>query len=197
MRSSIINVSIGYGRDHPLDFTLSHRIYAANYGYEYRKTRDNLVPKALPTWSKYPAALEVIRDREAVMIVDTDAEILGDCPPFHHVLETNPEADVFMALGHSLRPNAGMIILRGGERGAAFCEALMAIRHQELPEEDFCVAGGDNGHVINLVRGEWRNRLHLLSLIWNNTTKPCDWDCIRHYTGPMRDWLLRQRQFVA
>lgn len=188
MRATVINISVGYAPGEPLDFTFSHRCYAARHGYEYRKVRDNLLPEALPTWSKYPAALEVIHEREAVMIIDTDAHILPGAPAFEAMLDAHPKADIFMALGHSFRPNAGMIILRGGPRGAAFCEAVLASRGRDLPEQDICVPGGDNGHVINLVRtGPFRDRLHMLSPIWNNTTQPSDWDYIRHYTGPMRE----------
>ena len=193
MRATVINISVGYAPGEPLDFTFSHRCYAARHGYEYRKVRDNLLPDALPTWSKYPAALEVIRERDAVMIIDTDAHILPGAPAFEAMLDAHPKADVFMALGHSFRPNAGMIILRGGYRGAEFCEQLLSIRRDEMPTEDWDALGGDNGHVINLVRsGPFRDRLHILPPIWNNTMQPCDWDYIRHYTGPMRQWLMTQ-----
>jgi len=192
--STIINISIDYAEDYPFDFTASHRAYAARCGYEYRQITEHLLPGALPTWSKYPAAEAVILDRRAVMIIDTDAEILPACPAFDALLDSHPDADLFMALGHSFRPNAGMIILRGGHRGAAFINMLLSVRNTMIPQEDVAKPRGDNGHVINLVRhGPFRDKLHVLPSIWNNTMTPCDWDFIRHYTGPMRKWLQSSR----
>ena len=190
-RSTIVNIHVGYGENGLLDFTGTQRAYAARHGYEYRQVTRNLIEGAKPTWSKYPAALEIIAERDAVMIIDSDAAILEHCPPFHELVEANARHDLFLALGHSFRPNAGVMMLRGGGTGCAerFMRQLLAER--ELPPQDKVAPGGDNGHVISLLRRpEFGGRLFILPPTWNNTTKPSDWDNIRHYTGPMRQSLM-------
>lgn len=130
MVSTIVNVHIGYDAGSPLDFTQTHRIYAERHGYEYRQITRNLISDALPTWSKHPAALAVIDDRDAVMIIDSDAQILETCPPFDKVVTDNHRYDLFLVLGHSFRPNAGLIMLRGGPSSVAgdFLRTLLAER---------------------------------------------------------------------
>jgi hypothetical protein len=191
MVSTIVNVHIGYDAGSPLDFTQTHRIYAERHGYEYRQITRTLIPDALPTWSKHPAALAAIDDRDAVMIIDSDAQILETCPPFDQVVTDNHRYDLFLVLGHSFRPNAGLILLRGGPSSVAgdFLRTLLAERL--MPPTDHARPGGDNGHVISVLRrAPFRDKLFILAPTWNNTMKACDWDHIRHYTGPMRDAFL-------
>ncbi|WP_421869064.1 hypothetical protein [Pararhizobium sp.] len=185
---TVINIHIDYDQNALADFTDTHRTYCSRFNYEYRQIQTNLLPGAKPTWSKHVAALEVIDDRDAVMIIDSDAQILPDCPGFDRLLNANSNHDLFLALGHSFRPNAGVIMLRGRSKASVlFLETLLAERESEVPLKDKAVPGGDNGHVINLLRRpKFREKLFLLSPVWNNTTQPTDWDYIRHYTGPMK-----------
>lgn len=187
MNSVIINVSIGYDSNELIDHTDSHRRYASMNDYNYIQIRNNLIDGAKPTWSKHPAALEVINDSHSVMIIDSDAEILETCPRFDDLVRANADYDLFLSLGHSFRLNAGMIILRGGSDSIAveFLQTIIAERLQ-IPA-DVAVPGGDNGHVISLLRRKkFKDKLFILSTCWNNTIQPSDWDYIRHYTGPMR-----------
>lgn len=186
-RSTVINIHVDYDRNELADFTKTHLAYCERHQYEYRQIEINLLPAALPTWSKHVAALQVIKDRGAVMIIDSDAEILPDCPRFDDLLRANEKHDLFLALGHSFRPNAGLIMLRGGSAiSTMFLETLLAERENEM--SDKCVPGGDNGHVINLLRRPvFLQKLFILSSVWNNTMRPSDWDYIRHYTGPMKE----------
>ena len=198
MGSVIINISIGYRPGDPLDFTASHRAYAERHSYEYRQVTESLLPDELPTWSKHPAALEAVGHNH-VMIVDTDAEILPDCPAFHEVIErARPSQHIFATLGHSFRPNAGMILLRAGTLSHLFLSRLIESRGEVMPPRDVCIPGGDNGHFIHMLRADpWKRMLGLLPTVWNNTQQPTDWDYIRHYTGPMRDRLFSEQSEAA
>ncbi|MHC2000707.1 hypothetical protein ACYQR9_09695 [Methylobacterium sp. CM6241] len=181
-------MSVGYDGDFDLDFTNTQVRCAERYGYEYKKVTEKLIPDALPTWSKHQAAIDIIESREAVMIIDTDAEVMKTCPPFHRLVADNRRHDIFLALGHSFRPNAGMILLRGGSKSIApeFLRTILAERL--IPSKDKVKRGGDNGHVISVLRRkQFAKKLFLLSPVWNNTMKASDWDHIRHYTGPMRE----------
>ncbi|MGO4318051.1 hypothetical protein G6L16_014405 [Agrobacterium tumefaciens] len=154
--------------------------------------KKNLLKGALPTWSKHVAALDAIGAYDGIMIIDSDAEIMPSCPGFGELLAANRSFDLFLALGHSFRPNAGMILLRGRSPvSGQFLKTLLSERENKIPEMDQARQGGDNGHVINLLRRPvFKNKLFLLSPVWNNTTKPTDWDFIRHYTGPMTEFRL-------
>lgn len=187
-RFVVINVHIGYESNSLADFTHTHRAYCELYGYEYLQVSKNLLKGVMPTWSKHVAAIQIIESCDGILIIDSDAEILADCPPFHRLLETNRSFDLFLAFGNSYRPNAGVIILRGKAlTSLKFLGDLLSEREKPIPPEDQVIAGGDNGHVINLLRRrEFKEKLFLLSAVWNNTTEPTDWDFIRHYTGPMK-----------
>ncbi|MBB3385535.1 MULTISPECIES: hypothetical protein [unclassified Rhizobium] len=197
-RFVVINIHIDYERNALVDCTDSHRVYCDKHGYEYHQVHQSLLAGALPTWSKHVAALSLIDSCDGVMIIDSDAEIMGCCPPFHELLESNRDFDLFLAFGHSFRPNAGMILLRGcTQTSRSFLETLLAERENPVPVQDQARPGGDNGHVIHLLRRpEYKSKLFLLGAVWNNTTKPTDWDFIRHYTGPMGE-VARENAVTA
>ena len=57
--------------------------------------------------------------RDDVLLIDCDAEIAADCPPFTDVLTTSAEHDFFFVRGISGRVNSGVLILRGGADSAS------------------------------------------------------------------------------
>lgn len=194
-RFVVINVHIDYESNDLTDYTDTHRQYCARFDYQYIQITKNLLLSALPTWSKHVAALDNVAKCDGLMIIDSDAEILETCPPFHELLNSNQPYDLFFAFGHSFRPNAGVILLRGmAKTSVLFLKTLLEEREHKIPEQDQARAGGDNGHVINLLRREeFKSKLFILGANWNNTTKPTDWDFVRHYTGPMTDFIRSKK----
>lgn len=187
----VINISIGYPPSYALDFTETHQAYAERIGAKFVKVTSLSDGETDPMWMKYHALRAYLKESRAVMVIDTDAEILPACPAFDGVCQAWPGMDLFAALGRSHRPNAGMMLYRGGKRTIVneFIDALFAARDRQLPPQDVVVPGDDNGPVIHLLRQKrFRDRLHILGPVWNNTVCPTDWDFIRHYTGPMREY---------
>ena len=190
MTTKLINIHIGYAANDYLACTTSHREYANKNGYDYVQVTEAPIGEN-PVWFRHRFCRDIIGDVDQIMMIDSDTEILAQCPPFHEVVESNSGYDLFLAFGHSFRPNAGVIFFRGGRSSISGCfmDRLLAERFDPLPDQDRAVDGGDNGRVINLLRrDEFKSRYFPLSTVWNNTFQPTDWDYIRHYTGPMRGY---------
>ena len=167
----------------------SQRLYCKRHEYEHaiiRQPESSLHPK----WAKLEIALGLLISGIDVLLIDCDAEIAADCPPFTDVLTTSAEHDFFFVRGISGRVNSGVLILRGGADSAssALLRDCLAHRLDKVPPEDFVSEEGENGHIIHFAKKEVYARFGKeLGLEWNCSNPVRARDAfIRHYTNRLR-----------
>ena len=169
----------------------SQHVYCSKQGYEHRVLDPtNGLPH--PKWAKLEAAAQLLENGTDVLLLDADAEIAPECPPFTQVLAASPSRDVLFVRGISGRPNSGVLILRGGRSSAAaFLRECLARRSEPVPSEDFVTAEGENGHVIWLLKSpRYAVRSRELDPVWNCSDPAYAHRAfIRHYTNRLRCWL--------
>ncbi|KUJ84922.1 hypothetical protein AWR36_004600 [Microbulbifer flavimaris] len=162
----------------------THERYARKYGHDYQLISgpgSDVLGREV-AWLKIPLLIGAMdAGYEAVMFVDGDAEIQKKCPNFVDLFED--DADVYLANGHSGRPNSGVIIVKATPESKALLERVLQDFGKPLSQID-TVGWGENGYVIHEVRKYARYKN--ISLRWNNTWDVELKDYIRHYTGPMR-----------
>lgn len=174
----------------------SHEQYAARHGYEYQLIgRGSETPLAMEVaWLKIPLLVAAIdRGHDWIMFIDSDAAFDAECPAFDVVQQ--PGKDVYLANGHSGRPNSGVIILRNSASARNFLIQTLELIGRRLPRQHQ-VGWGENGAVIHV-----SSRSPTRALIdprWNNNHTPGMKSHIYHYSaGPMRDEYERLRQTSA
>jgi hypothetical protein len=162
----------------------SQRRYARRHGYDYAVvTRPRHAPPEETAWLKIPLLLRALdRGYEWVVFLDADCEARDAAPRIESV--AGPGKSVYMALGFSGRPNAGVLIGRRDDGTRTFLQSVVRTADQPVPPED--EAPYENGHVIHLAKG--KPFVAVLDRRWNNNADPCLDDYIRHYSqgGPMR-----------
>ncbi len=167
----------------------SQRLYCNRYGYEHAiipQPESSLHPK----WAKLDIALRLLISETDVLLIDCDAEIAPNCPPFTNVLTTSAAHDFFFVRGISGRVNSGVLILRGGvgSGASALLRDCLAHRLERVPPEDFVSEEGENGHIIHFAKREAHaSRGKELGLEWNCSNPARAPDAfIRHYTNRLR-----------
>lgn len=167
----------------------SHYAYAESRNYQY-----SLIGEGCSTelamecaWVKIPlmiAALDAGHDW--VSFVDSDAEFMDRCPSVEMVEAKGK--DVYMAHGHSGRPNSGVFMLRNTPSARQFLMRVIEIAGQEIPPEHR-VGWGENGAVIHIA--STYPGLQQLDVKWNNNSDLDLKDYIRHYSSGKMRWSYR------
>jgi hypothetical protein len=143
-----------------------------------------------PAWAKLEEAIKQLSQGHNILLIDADAEITDNCPPFTEILNSSPSKDIFYVLGISGRPNSGMLILRGGASkiSTSLLRECINRRHETVPREDFVTVHGENGHVIWMLKREpYKSGSQEIGRAWNCTIPEAANDAfIRHYTNFLR-----------
>lgn len=122
-------VSIGSGPQRKL-LALSRRTfepYAERHGYELVLRSDQIDDARPPAWSKVRLLRELVHDYDVLvwldcdlMIVDGRADIAAELDDEHVLCLVEHDT------GEQRMPNTGVMVLRGGERAAAFLDDVWA-----------------------------------------------------------------------
>lgn len=163
----------------------THSPYAARYGYEYKLVGEGINTRLAMevAWIKIPLILAALnKGHEWVMFIDSDAAFDPGCPPIESVAQ--PGKDVYLANGHSGRPNSGVMIFRNASPAHGFVKAVMRMAGRPLPRRHD-VGWGENGAVIHLASKS--SAVASIDPRWNNNHSPDLESYIYHYSaGPMR-----------
>ncbi|EKS28241.1 uncharacterized plant-specific domain [Afipia felis] len=166
--------------------------YARRHNYEYRCI-DPSGSQLHPKWAKLEATIKILEQGRDVLLIDADAEITKQCPPFAQLTKQHAGSDIYFVRGISGRPNSGVLILRGGSNSAAtaFLAECLDRRTEKVPLEDFVTPDGENGHVIWILKEEpFKTASIEIDRAWNwSIPENADRAFIRHYTNHLRDWL--------
>jgi Polysaccharide biosynthesis len=150
-----------------------------------------------PKWMKLRVAIDLLEAGRDVFLIDADAEIVRDCPPFTQLLSERPQSDILFARGLSGRPNSGVLILRGGQTSIAveFLKECLARKSEAVPSSDFVTHEGENGHVIWLLKlPRYAGRSSEIISKWNCCDpSECQSAFVRHYTNKLRSWYEAQK----
>ena len=188
----------------------SHILYSSRQGHEYR-LHSSGVDGLHPKWAKFIFTIAMLREHDAVMLIDADAEFAANAPDFTELLQANPGYDMLYALGNSGRLNSGVLIMRGGGNSAAIAilEHCLDNRETPVPPEDFVTTEGETGHLINAIKqSQFAGKVMEISQTWNCTNRAGYASAhIRHYTNELgrafyegrldqkpagRRWVLRR-----
>lgn len=171
----------------------SQRDYCARHGYEYA-VHSEALEGLHPKWSKLQFTLDALASGVPVLLIDADAEIVRNAPPFHLMLDAY-EGDILFTKGASKRLNSGVMIFRAGAESLAadYLQAALDRRHEPVAEEHFVTAEGENGHLIAIIaEPRYSDRASVIGREWNGTTPELyPFAYVRHYTGPLRQAALR------
>ena len=174
----------------------SQHHYCAKYNFEHRVVDVSGSPLN-PSWAKVELVIGLLEQGNDVLSIDADAEIASNCPPFIDILNASPQCDIFYVLGISHRPNAGMLMLRGGPQSIAlaFLKECVARKHERVPPEDFVDPDSENGHVIRLLKKEpYKSASKEIERVWNwSIPEHAENAFIRLYTNYLRDSFLASR----
>jgi hypothetical protein len=167
----------------------SQKAYCARHGYEYQ-LHSAALPGLNAKWAKIQYTIDALQRDAAVMLIDADAEITSDAPPFETLLAERPHSDILYALGVSGRLNSGVLVLRPGAGSVAtqFLQTCLDERDIPVAPENFVTAEGENGRLIELIAREpFASRAKVIDRAWNCTSPGCYAAAhVRHYTGPLR-----------
>ena len=160
---------------------LSQRRYAEKNNYDYCLINkiDRELTGDQSSWLKIPLIMRALKNGyDWVLFVDSDCYISELAPK----VETLGKF-IYMALGHSKRVNAGVMIIKNSILSRLFFSRIFISSDWPIPNKAE-QAPYENGHVIHFF-----NRASIAQIVdqrWNNASEPLLKDYIRHYTGPMR-----------
>jgi hypothetical protein len=169
----------------------TQRLYCRNHNYDYRLI--NRIPYRLPaadaSWLKIPIILEALNaGRPWVMTIDADCEIRTETPELESLHRSGKS--VYMALGHSRRINAGVIIVANTAQAHTLFSTILEHSHEPVPRAHR--AAYENGHVIHFATNH--DAVCLLEhRLWNNNSSFDASSYIQHYTGDLRPYYLQNR----
>lgn len=172
----------------------SQNRYGARHGYD-RTVHMTSVDGLHPKWAKVRYAIDGLKQGRSVMLIDADAEIAADCPPFTGLMQGHITSDIFYVRGASGRLNGGVMLFRCGPGSTAlsYLETCLASRKRPLAAEHFVTSEGENGHMIQVMsEAGFADRALVLPREWNCTvSEGYRAAYVRHYTGQLRDAARR------
>ena len=172
----LLTISANTGADYlNTPYYKSRAEYAIKHGYDEVTLLPPEMAPATSSWVKVPVMMHLAKKFD-VLFLDNDV-VVNDTAP--SVEEFAPqESGFYAALGHSGRPNAGVLLSRGGE-----IEPLKeAMKRRSDPPPLPLQAPYENGHLIWALRDLG---FFALSKAFND----CDGDdgFFIHHTGPNLD----------
>lgn len=172
----------------------THREYCSAHHFDYfslTQTPEPVTP-AESAWLKIVIALEAISaGYRWVGFLDADCDVRSHAPHFAEMFADQfPEKQVFVAPGFSGRINSGVFFVRVAPESSRLFEEILRAADTVVPAEDS--APYENGHVIHYCKNNEITGL-LAHDGWNNNSNLNPNSYIQHYTGPLRQWFMRNR----
>jgi hypothetical protein len=180
--------------------------YADRHGYDVRIVERRMVPTRPVSWEKVALLHSLVDEYRLVCWVDADAVVLDTAPDvsgevdrarFLHLVEHRVDGE--------RRPNAGVMVLRGGRLASRFLERVWD-QHQLVHHkwwESAAVAhllGYRVGASMRLARpSAWRPLVGFLDRSWNSIPDdPAPRPHVAHFPGlPMSERLAALGNAVA